>query len=177
MPALPTEAVTTEVPAVAVPAVRELNDAAGTDKGEGIAPTGKTAPTKKATKVKTPAKKVAPAKKAVAAKTTTVTKTPAPAKKAVAVSPKAPSEKIGKGQLAVLKALLANGPLTRAQISEKTGIGSGFTSLLGHMDPAKQEPQSLLAKKLIKARTDDVNGKDVTTFDLMAAGKKIAEAN
>jgi hypothetical protein len=51
---------------------------------------------------------------------------------------------LGKPRTAILAALAKNGAaLSRAAIAEATGIHSGFTSLLGHVDPARREERSL----------------------------------
>jgi hypothetical protein len=114
--------------------------------------------------VKKTAKKVAP-KKAV---------------KAAAQKPSPPAQngadpnRLGKPFRAVLECLM-KGPKTRSQISEATGIHSGFTSLLGHMDPDRREPQSLTARKFIKPEQHDIDGKDVVLYSITATGKKAME--
>lgn len=102
------------------------------------------------------------------------TKTPAApaAKKTPAAKP---ANQLGSAMIKVLKALKAK-PMSRAEISAKTGINSGFTSLLGHLEPAKREAQSLSARGLIKPTTEDRDGKNVVVWNLTAAGTKALEA-
>ena len=129
--------------------------------------------TKKA--VKKAVKKVAPVATPVATKTTKkVAKKVAPVAAPVATTPN--PNKLGKAQHAVLTALSKKDGLTRAEISAKTEISSGFTSLLGHSDPEKREAQSLLAKGFIKVGIHDVDGKNVAQYSLTAAGRKALEA-
>lgn len=92
-------------------------------------------------------------------------------------APKAakPANQLGSAMIKVLKVLKAK-PLSRAEISTKTGINSGFTSLLGHLDAAKREAQSLSARGLIKPTTEDRNGKDVIVWNLTAAGQKALDS-
>lgn len=138
-----------------------------------VPPTAKTAP-KTATKTKPAAKTstkpaVKPASKAK----------PAPKAKNVpstnGKAEKAPKSEIGKPHMRILEAILkANRALTRAEISERTGINSGFTSILGHLDEDKREEGSLSAKGLIRAEFHDVEGKNTVFWNLTAAGKKLA---
>jgi hypothetical protein len=145
------------------------------DAGGGIGvevPVGE-APKKAAAK-KVPAKTSAPAKKTPAKKTAPVKgaakKTAAPKEK----KERAPREPklLGKPQTAILT-VLAKHPdgLTRTQISEKTEIKSGFSSLLGHLEPEKREPQSLAARGLIKIVTEE----EGTVHKITADGKKILD--
>lgn len=102
---------------------------------------------------------------------TTTTK-PAPSAKAKTVP-----AKLGAPFVKVLTALKDGKPKTRAAISEASGVTSGFTSLLGHLDPAKREPQSLAARGYIKPETEDRDGKTVIVWTITAAGQKaLAEA-
>jgi hypothetical protein len=80
---------------------------------------------------------------------------------------------IGKPRAAILAALAkAKGPMTRAEIGLATGLKTGFTSLLGHVDPAKREDKSLLKLGLIAVKTGD----DCTTYAITAAGTKALAA-
>lgn len=92
--------------------------------------------------------------------------------KASAKTPAAPRDpnKLGKPFVAILKAV-SKTALSRAQISQRTGINSGFTGLLGHIDPAKREPQSLAARGFIKIEVRE----DGNYFSITAAGKKALE--
>ena len=118
------------------------------------------------------APKKAPAKKA---SKKSAKKAPAePASKKEAKTPR--TEKvpgIGVAHLKVLQLLGKSKPLTRKEISEKTGIKSGFTGILGHLEAYKREPQSLSAKGLIKIEMHDVDGKDVVLHTVTAAGRKL----
>jgi hypothetical protein len=81
---------------------------------------------------------------------------------------KAVATRLGKPRTKILEVLKKSGRgLTRAQITEATGITSGFTSLLGHLDPAAREPQSLAALGFIKIEARD----DCTVHSITAAGK------
>lgn len=139
-------------------------------------PAAAPAPVKKAAK-KAPVKKAAAAKKGAKKAPAKAAKTAKKAvKKAPAAAPAAKKGGLGKPRLAVLKALAkASKPLTRSLIAEKTGIGSGFTSLLGHSDPAKREERSLLSLGLIKAEQHDIGGRDTIVYSLTAAGRKALE--
>ena len=83
---------------------------------------------------------------------------------------------LGKSAVATLTALSQKGKLTRTQIAEAIGIGSGFTSLLGHIDPAKREPGSLSARGLIQSETVETDGKSVVWAITEAGKKALAEA-
>lgn len=84
---------------------------------------------------------------------------------------------LSKAAIATLTVLNASeGGLTRAEISEKTGINSGFTSLLGHLDAGKRESQSLAAKGFIEPVMEDRDGKDVVIWKITDAGKAALEA-
>jgi hypothetical protein len=84
---------------------------------------------------------------------------PAPEAPAAEETPKTETEKtqtpkeapLGKPRTAILAALAKNGAaLSRSQIAEITGIKTGFTSLLGHVDPARREERSLAKLGLIE---------------------------
>lgn len=108
----------------------------------------------------------------------TTTQTPPAAKETKATTNGAAKKTgLGKPLAAVLEALgKAKSPLTRAEISEKTGIGSGFTSILGHVNPEAREPQSLAARGYIRPEKRDEAGKDVIRWSITAAGRKALEA-
>lgn len=106
---------------------------------------------------------------------TTETKTtPKVAKKTTET--KTTTAKLGKPHVKVLSALAKKNGLTRAEISATTEITSGFTSLLGHLDPAKREEGSLSAKGYIKPEIQDEEGKNVVRWSITASGKKALEA-
>lgn len=140
--------------------------------------------------VATPAKKTAPkkvakktAKKAPAkaAKKSETKGKKTPAKKATKAAPAAKAEKngrssngIGKPRTAILETLSKYPEgLTRTQIAEKTGINSGFTSLLGHVEADKREDKSLAKEGYIKIQVQDIDGKNVTIYVITAKGRKI----
>lgn len=100
--------------------------------------------------------------------------TPAPAP-AAAPAAKKDAAPLGKPRAAILAALLEKGPLTRAEISAATGIGSGFTSLLGHVDPAKREPRSLALLGLIEPKEGERDGKPALLWALTPAGRRAAK--
>jgi DNA-binding PadR family transcriptional regulator len=79
---------------------------------------------------------------------------------------------LGKAQTAVLKLLAKGRPLTRQEIGKATGIQTGFTSLLGHTEPARREPQSLAARGFITIEQRDVDGRSVVVNSITAAGRK-----
>ena len=68
----------------------------------------------------------------------------------------------------------AKGKLSRAQIAESIGVNSGFTSLLGHVDPAKREPGSLAARGLIAPEA--VEGSASVVWVITDAGKEALKA-
>mgnify|MGYP002779810210 CR=1 FL=1 len=117
--------------------------------------------------VEAPVEKPAPKPKKVA-ETATAEPAPAPAD-----APK--GKPLGRSAVATLTALAAKGKLSRAQIAESIGVNSGFTSLLGHVDPAKREPGSLAARGLIAPEA--VEGSASVVWVITDAGKKVlAEA-
>ena len=128
------------------------------------------APVKKA--AKKAVKKAAPKKVAKAATKKTAKKTEA---KAAPVKKVADPNRLGKPQVLILQTLAKKDGLTRTEISTKTGINSGFTSLLGHLDPAQREPQSLAARGFIKIEQHDRDGKNVILFSITASGRKALE--
>lgn len=136
------------------------------DDGRGIPTKADTAPaTESAKPVEVATKKTAPKSKAK--------KADAPAVP-IAATASAKPKPLGKSAVATLTALSTKGKLTRGQIAEAIGIGSGFTSLLGHLDPAKREPQSLSARGLIAPETTDAG---TVVWVITAAGAKaLAEA-
>lgn len=151
-----------------------------TEKPKKKSSTSKTKKESKMVAVKNPPKKPAspkanpkPAKTPTPKKPATGKPT-APPKKAEANGKHEPRGEVGKPHLRVLEAVAKAGRgLTRAEISEKTGINSGFTSILGHVDPTKREAGSLAAKGLLTPKVDDQDGKEVIVWNLTAAGKKL----
>lgn len=87
----------------------------------------------------------------------------------------ATAEKLGKPRRKILEALEKGAKLTRNEIAEKTGINSGFTSLLGHLEPEKQEEGSLAKLGLIRFEKEDRDGKNAVVAVITAAGKKALE--
>lgn len=89
-------------------------------------------------------------------------------------SPGRPTRFLGKQHLATLR-LLKKTPrgLTRNQISEKLGITSGFTSLLGHLEPEKRETGSLAYRGFIRFQEDPETGATIAL--ITAAGSKAIE--
>lgn len=172
-PVASTAPVSTEAPKAA-PAAKPAKKAAPKPVKKAVAPK---AAEKAAPAAKKATKKAAPAP---AAEKTPAKKAPAPVKKtapAVAAKPAATKEAggLGKGQIKVLQCLAKHPESTRNEIATHTGINSGFTSLLGHADLTKREPQSLLALGLIKADKQDRDGKDVVAYSLTAEGRKKTE--
>lgn len=105
-------------------------------------------------------------------------KTPKAAKPAPESNGKAPVKDGGiKGpRLRILQAVAKAGRgLTRGEISEATGIGSGFTSLLGHLEADRREEGSLSKLGFLSPKADDVDGKQVVVWNLTAAGRKAME--
>jgi hypothetical protein len=166
---------TNETPVAAVESTELVNDIQ-----HMITPAKKTAPKKAAKKT---AKKAAPAAK----KSPKKADKKVPAKKAAKASPapKAKAEKkepkangkasggLGKPRTAILETLSKyQDGLTRNQISEKTGINSGFTSLLGHIEADKREDNSLAKEGYIKIQVQDIDGKNVTLYVITAKGRK-----
>lgn len=119
---------------------------------------------------------------ATSTKSTTATKTPPTPKKVATSSTPAPStngtaNQLGRPATKILR-VLAKKAMTRAEISAATGINSGFTSLLGHLEPEKREAQSLAARGFIKPETSasGQNGEaKVVTWSITAAGRKALE--
>ena len=96
-----------------------------------------------------------------------------------------PREKklMGKNHILYLS-VLTRKPLTRKQAFEATGLKDPSTSstYLGRTDPdvrAADEKKwgytSLQTLGFVKAQIDDMDGKDVITFSLTAAGRKALE--
>lgn len=137
--------------------------------------------TKKTAAKKTVKKSAAPKANAKSATPTPVKKAAkkAPAKKAAKKTAAAPAKKstekkvegLGKPQVRILEALKKFGPLTRAQISNKTEITSGFTSYLGHNDPEKREPRSLAAQGMLTVETHDIDNRDTTVYVISKKGE------
>jgi len=69
---------------------------------------------------------------------------------------------------------VAKKPLTRAEIADATGIKSGFTSLLGHLDSDAREPGSLAARRLIRTVPPADDG--AVRWEVTAKGKKALAA-
>lgn len=104
-------------------------------------------------------------------------KVEAPAVPAPVSAPVATAEKVkplGKSAVATLAALSQKGKLTRAQIAEAIGVGSGFTSLLGSLDDSKVEAGSLRARGLIVPEA--VEGGKSVVWAITEAGKDALKA-
>jgi len=168
--------------------VASVFDAPATDNGRGI-PTKAEAvaapvevvPVSVTEPVAVTADVVAEAAKPTAKKPPVPKKKPTPATEAPATTEPTPvsaptAKPLGKSAVATLTALAAKGKLTRTQIAEAIGIGSGFTSLLGHLEPAKREPGSLSARGLIAPEAAEVDGKKVVLWAITDAGKEALKA-
>ena len=110
-----------------------------------------------------------------------------PAKKATkkAAAKKAPKEKgerkergPSKLQISALKLLSKKEELTRAQISEALEGAFIGGNVMGHVDPAKLVPNSLLGRKLVSVKVypgnNDSDGP--AHYAITAAGRKLLES-
>lgn len=107
--------------------------------------------------------------------TVATVKTPATVKEvakkpeAVATPVTATPARLGKAGIAVLTALVKEGPLTRPELSLRTGIKSGFVSLLGPATNIPAEPSSLAFKGFITIGT--VEGKNSSVAIITDKGR------
>lgn len=84
-------------------------------------------------------------------------------------TPVTPAPRLGKAGIAVLTALVKNGPLTRPELTIATGIKSGFVSLLGPATNIPAEPSSLAYKGFITIGT--VEGKSSSVAIITEKGR------
>lgn len=97
----------------------------------------------------------------------------APTQAKSAATPTPTPARLGKAGIAVLTAI-SKEPLTRAEISARTGIKSGFCSLLGHVDATKTEPSSLSAKGYLTVGFTE--GKSASTYTITDKGREALKA-
>ncbi len=121
------------------------------------------------TNAKAAVKTVTPKAQAKPAATVTPSAVTKPVTPAATVSATPAPVRLGKSGIAVLTAI-SKEPLTRAEIGVRTGIKSGFCSLLGHVDLTKTEPSSLSAKGYLTVGMTE--GKSASTYAITDRGKE-----
>jgi hypothetical protein len=93
-------------------------------------------------------------------------------------TPKAAPKPLGLPHLRVLAALAKAGKaLTRNELAAKTGMSSGWCSVVGHVTESKREEGSLARRGFVQpTATVDGNGRACTVWALTAAGRNAYEA-